>query len=146
MALLALSGCTTLDADPTPSGTPTATVVPTQAPTDRPVVLLPGGTAEENLPLFTQIINEVWESEQAGVSAAYAQALVDAGFSAENVQRNADTTTVGVAADTFSIAVAWPDGNCLIGQVGQSTGDPIAAVTPQLGSGGCLIGAAITGP
>lgn len=56
------------------------------------------------------------------------------------MQVTADLTTVGNPAESLQFSIAWGDDECLIGQVGPSTGEPVTAVMPQLAQGRCLIG------
>lgn len=146
-ALVGLSGCSFLTEPPTPAPSLSATVPQASAePAETPAViaLLPGAGATENLPFFAQTIAGVWASEQALEGRAYFDALAQAGFDTVAISRTSDTTAIGLAADTFSVAVAWHDGQCLIGQLGASTGEPVIAVAPQLANGACLIGAVLS--
>lgn len=103
-------------------------------------MLVPGGTATENLVLFTAVTAQVWASDDRARGRAYVDALVAAGFPKERMQVTADRTTVGRAVESLQFSVAWGDRECLIGQVGPSTGEPVTAVMPQLGGGRCLVG------
>ncbi|MFC5432615.1 DUF6993 domain-containing protein [Microbacterium suwonense] len=114
---------------------PTASPEPSAAPT-----LDPDGTAADNLPLFTAVTRRVHASDDRGHGRAYIDALVDAGFVKERMQVTSDLTTVGRAAESIQFSVAWGDEECLIGQVGPSTGDPVTEVMPQLAEGRCLVG------
>lgn len=114
---------------------------------DAPVVsqpaLVPDGTAEENLPFFTLITAQVWGSDQQLSSRAYIEALTVAGFPREAMQVTDDTTTVGNPAESIQFSVRWTDGNCLVGQVGPSTGEPVTTIMDQLADGRCLIGSTL---
>ncbi|MBY6061107.1 DUF6993 domain-containing protein [Microbacterium esteraromaticum] len=101
---------------------------------------IPDGTAADNLPLFAQITAQVWASDQRSSGRAYIDALVEAGFLREHMQVTADVSTVGNPAESLQFSVAWGETECLIGQVGPSTGEPVTAVMPQLAEGRCLIG------
>lgn len=114
---------------------PSASPSPSAAPT-----LDPDGTAADNLPLFTAVTRRVQASDDRGHGRAYIDALVDAGFAKERMQVTSDLTTVGRAAESIQFSVAWGDEECLIGQVGPSTGDPVTEVMPQLAEGRCLVG------
>lgn len=103
-----------------------------------------GGTADDNLPLFTAVTSGVWASEQRASGRAYIDALTAAGFDKTAMQVTADVTTVGNPVESLQFAVRWGDTECLIGQVGPSTGEPIAVVMPQLAEGRCLVGATRT--
>lgn len=101
---------------------------------------LPDGTAEENLPLFAAVTAQIWATEQRGSGRAYIDALIAAGFDRAGMQFTADTSTVGNAAESLQFSVRWGESECLIGQVGPSTGEPVTAVMPQLAEDRCLIG------
>ena len=53
--------------------------------------------------------------------------------------RQARAQTVGNPAESIQFSVRWGD-ECLVGQVGPSTGDPVVAVMPGLATERCLIG------
>ncbi|GAA1965457.1 hypothetical protein GCM10009776_30410 [Microbacterium deminutum] len=115
-----------------PSGTPTPTATP--APT-----LHPDGSARDNLPLFASVVAAVWASPNRVSGRAYVDALVAAGFDKAAMQVTNDTTTVGNPAESIQFSVRWGD-QCLVGQVGPATGDPVAVVLPGLAEGECLVG------
>lgn len=133
---LILVGCAP---EPEPTPTPTAESTSAPAPTEPPVELQPDGTAEDNLPYFASIVDEVWNGPDAEAGRAYVDALTAAGFDRAAMQVTEDQSTVGNAAESMQFSVRWGD-DCLIGQVGQATGDPVATVLPGLAGGGCLIG------
>lgn len=138
-ALLALAGCA-----PTPDPTPTPSTHASPTPgatTAAPLSLMPDGSAEDNLPLFTAVAESVWETDQRGAGRAYIDALVVAGFDREAMQVTQDQTTVGNPAESLQFSVRWGTDSCLIGQVGPSTGQVVTVVMPQLAEGRCLIGA-----
>lgn len=136
IAVLLLSGCT---AEPDPTSTSPA---PSASETGEPaeIVLLPEGTADENLPFFTQTAQSVWDSEQRAEGRAYIDALTNAGFDKAAMQVTNDQSTVGNPAESLQFSVRWGDSSCLIGQVGPSTGQLVTQVMPQLAEGRCLIG------
>lgn len=119
------------------SATPTQTPTPTAAPGP---ILVPEGTASDNLPLFAAVTAKVWAGPDRVSGRAYVDALVAAGFAKERMQVTADRTTVGNPVESLLFSVAWGDKECLIGQVGPSTGNPVTEVMPQLAEGRCLIG------
>lgn len=145
---VALVGCTApapMDS-PTPStSSPSATPTPTETSTPEPSgpVFVPDGTAADNLPLFAQVVSAVWGSPDNASGRAYIDALVAAGFDKTAMQVTNDTSTVGNRAESLQFSVLWGD-ECLVGQVGPATGDPVAVVLPALPEGGCLIGATRT--
>ncbi|VXC34090.1 hypothetical protein MICRO8M_90144 [Microbacterium sp. 8M] len=107
-------------------------------------VLVPSGSADDNLPLFRAVTVRVWASEQRASGRAYIDALVAAGFDRSAMQLTEDHSTVGNPAESIQFSVRWGDRECLVGQVGPSTGDPVAAVLPQLDGGACLVGRTAT--
>lgn len=131
-----LTGCTTAPVA-APSAT-TATVSASPAPAPE---LHPDGTAAENLPLFASVVDQVWASANKAQTAAYVDALAAAGFAKADMQATADTSTVGNPAESIQFSVRWGANDCLIGQVGPSTGSPVTTVMAQLAGGRCLIGA-----
>lgn len=97
------------------------------------------GTAADNLPLFATVTAAVWESDDRDAGRAYVDALTAAGFDKAAMQVTADQTTVGNQAESIQFAVRWGD-ECLIGQVGPATGNPVTVVVPVLAEGTCLVG------
>ncbi|GAA1124980.1 hypothetical protein GCM10009651_05140 [Microbacterium natoriense] len=136
--ILLLAAC-----GPTPSPSPTASDAgpsPTPSATAEGPAYVPDGTAEDNLPVFTAITEQIWATDQRGSGRAYIDALIAAGFDRAAMQVTQDQSTVGNAAESLQFSVRWGDAECLIGQVGPSTGAPVTAVMPQLAEGRCLIG------
>ncbi|WP_258318026.1 DUF6993 domain-containing protein [Microbacterium sp. SGAir0570] len=132
-----LTGCSMLF----PEEPPVAPAAPTAEPTATagPAPLSPESTAADNLPLFTQVMNQVAESSDSVAGRAYIDALVAVGFDKSVMQVTADRTSVDDPVDSLQFSVLWA-GECLVGQVGPSTPAPTAMVLPELPSGGCLIG------
>lgn len=146
MTAVLLSGCSLISDFLPQSPVTTAPTAPATAPTDGaadPTVYHPDGTAGDNLPLFTTVINDVWAAHDQAWSMNYVDALADAGFARSDMQVTTDTTTVDYPAETIQIAVRWGDDECLVGQFGPSTGEPVTMVMPQLAEGRCLIGETI---
>lgn len=109
------------------------------APT-QPPVLVPAGTAADNLALFAAVTATVWASEDRVSGRAYVDALTAAGFDKAAMQVTEDTTTVGNPAESIQFSVRWGQ-ECLVGQVGPAIGEPVAVVLPALAEGTCLVGA-----
>ena len=101
---------------------------------------VPDGTADDNLPLFAAVTAAVWASDQKVSGRAYIDALIAAGFDRAAMQVTQDVSTVGNPVESLMFAVRWGDTECLIGQVGPSTGEPVTVVIPQLAEGRCLVG------
>ena len=133
-----LAGCTAATPEPaSPSPTPSApgeTATPAPGPS-----LVPDGSAADNLPLFAAVTEQVWQSEAHASGRAYVDALAAAGFDKAAMQVTNDTSTVGNAAESIQFSVQWGQ-ECLVGQVGPATGDPVTVVLPALAEGGCLVG------
>jgi hypothetical protein len=138
----ALTACTP---ETTPAATPSPTITSTPEPSGAAPtpasepVLVPDGTAADNLPLFTSVTAAVWESSGRAAGRAYVDALTAAGFDKAAMQVTNDQTTVGNPAESIQFAVRWGD-ECLIGQVGPATGNPVTVVMPVLAEGTCLVG------
>jgi len=132
-----LAGCAP---EPTATPTPTATATADPTPSAAPA-LVPDGSAEDNLPVFTAVAEQVWGTEQRGEGRAYVDGLVTAGFDREAMQLTPDQSTVGNPAESIQFSVRWGEEECLIGQVGPSTGAVVTTVMPQLAGGRCLVGA-----
>lgn len=135
VGVLSFAACT-----PTPTPTQT-TAAPTATPTPTPTgpALVPDGSAEDNLPLFAQVVNTVAATDARAQGRAYIDALVAAGFPKAQMQVTNDLTTVGNPADSIQFSVKWA-GECLVGQVGPSTPAPTALVLPLVPGDTCLIG------
>lgn len=131
IVILGVSGCA-----PKPAPIVETPRASTTAP---PAVLVPGGTAEQNLPFFN-LTNEktVSENPSAG-SHALIDGLVAAGFTKSAMEVTADKTSVGlpVASVQFSVRVGP---SCLIGQYGPDSNGYHGTIAPVLGTGMCLVG------
>jgi hypothetical protein len=134
---LVLAACSPTP-EPTPTPSPTATPAPT--PTAQAPALHPDGTADDNLPLFAAVTAQVWADSGSSSGRAYIDALVAAGFDKAAMQVTQDASTVGNAAESMQFSVRWGDAECLVGQVGPSTGEPVTMVMDQLAEGRCLVG------
>lgn len=82
----------------------------------------------------------MWASDARDHGRAYVDALEQAGFARGDMQVTADLSTVGNPAESLQFSVAWSETQCLIGQVGPSTGSPVTALMPRLADGACLVG------
>ncbi|MDE0546947.1 hypothetical protein [Microbacterium sp. C7(2022)] len=144
LGVLALAGCTSEQPEPTPttvepsaSATAEPSVTPTPTPTEPQFDA--DGTAEDNLPVFALVVGEVWESDDRQAGRAYIDALVAVGFDISDMEVTEDYSTVGNHAESIQFSVLWGE-DCLVGQVGPATGDPVATILPALAGGTCLIG------
>jgi hypothetical protein len=132
-----LSGCVGNEPS-TSTSAATTTPTPTPTPTEVPV-LFPGGTAEQNKPLFDYINNQVIElNGGAPDGPSFVDGLRSNGFPGEAMELTPDITTVGVRADSIQFSVHMTDA-CLIGQWGAAV-QYHSVVTPVLSTGKCLIG------
>lgn len=137
---LSLASCTAGSAEPTAKPKPTASSTPSGTPTPESPTFEPDGTAEDNLPIFTAVTQQVWASEQRASGRAYIDALIAAGFDRAKMQVTQDESTVGRPAESLQFSVSWGVDKCLVGQVGPSTGEPVTVVMDQLAEGRCLVG------
>lgn len=133
---IGLTGCTTAPVVAPSSSAPAATPAPT-GPTGP--VLVPDGSASDNLPLFTEVMEAVAATDARAQGRAYIDALVAAGFPKAAMEVTNDQTTVGNPADSIQFSVRWA-GECLVGQVGPSVPTPTAMVLPLVPGDTCLIG------
>ena len=120
---------------PATGSTPSATATPTPTAPE----LRPEGTASDNLPYFAAIVSGVWSGPDRASGRAYIDALVAGGFDKSAMQVTNDQSTVGNAAESIQFSVMWA-GECLVGQVGPATGDPVTTVLPPVPGDTCLIG------
>lgn len=138
-----LTGCTVPEPAPT-SGTSTVSPTTTPEPSATAAapsgpVFVPDGTAADNLEVFSAVTASVWNSDARVSGRAYVDALVATGFDKGSMQVTEDVSTVGNPAESIQFSVRWGD-ECLIGQVGPATGEPVAVVVPVLAEGTCLVG------
>ncbi len=119
----------------TPTTSPSATVEPIPA-------LIPDGTATQNLPYFNYVIRQALTADPTLDSFAIAQIVSQSGFPADTVQFTFTRTSVGLAADSVTIAALF-SGECLIGQYGPAVPEYHGIVLPGLAQGGCLIGSQV---
>jgi hypothetical protein len=134
-----LSGCSAPAPSPSPSTT-SASPRASASPTPTTPTIVPGGSAAENLPVFTDVVAKVWAGPDKAAGRAYIDALVGAGFDKAAMQVTNDTSTVGNPAESIEFSVLWSGGECLVGQVGPAIGNPVTAVLPELSDGTCLLG------
>jgi len=138
--VLALTACGPSEAPVTPSRTPSQA----QGSATPEIGGSPSAASTEAdaaLASFTEVTARVWASDSRAQGRAYIDALEQAGFAKDAMQVTADRSTVGNAAESLQFSVAWSDTQCLVGQVGPSTGEPATALLPRLADGACLVGA-----
>lgn len=133
-----VTACTALSPEEgeTPGSSPEVSADPSQGTEP---VLVPDGTAEDNLPLFADVVGAVWLGPDNVAGRSYIDALVAAGFDKTVMEVTEDRSTVDRAAESIQFSVRWNE-QCLIGQVGPTTGDPHTAIADVTPEGTCLIG------
>lgn len=104
-------------------------------------VFIPGGTAGENEPYFSQTLQSFAASEQPVVGMAVVDALAAAGFDKAAMQVSLDQSRTGLVADSILASVQLGS-ECLIGQVVTSDRSVTTTVQPALTEAQniCLIG------
>lgn len=131
-----LAGCSLLEG-PTPDTPPRETAaVPEVAPE-----FVPGGTAEENLPYFTEVLRTYSTGTSPIQGAPVVQAVTEAGFDPALMQVSFDQTKTSLPADNIFVSVR-AGAECLIGQLVTEDRSFVASVEPALGPDKtiCLIG------
>ena len=125
-------------ANPPPTSTPpSASATPSAAP--KAPVLVPSGTAEENLPYFDLVNTQTLAANPESDGRAFVDGLVAAGFDKAAMEVTLDSTTIGNPADSIQFSVKIGE-SCLIGQHGSAVGGYHSTVGRVLGTGTCLIG------
>jgi hypothetical protein len=107
-------------------------------------VLIPEGSAKQNLPYFNAVIQQAIAADPTMDSSGIAAVLSQNGFPAESIQFTFTRTAVGLASDSVDIAALWA-GECLIAQFGPAIPQYHSVILPALATGGCLIGAQVQG-
>lgn len=132
---LALAGCVQ-QPFPVPSASTSTSAAPSATPTPDPV-LLPEGTAEDNLDYFDLVNNRLFASNGSADGRAIIDNLVAAGFDKAAMQVTPDRTAINGSVDSVLFSVQLGD-SCLLGQHGG--GGYTGVAQAALGNGGCLIG------
>jgi hypothetical protein len=137
-----LAGCSALGLPIDPAASSPASSVPSSSASPagssvEPPVLVAGGTAEENRPLFDAVSAAVVAADPKAGGRALVDALVAAGFDKAAMEVTDDTTAIGRDADAVQFAVRASDG-CIIGE--RSASGYASLVAPVLGTGRCLVG------
>ncbi len=94
--------------------------------------LVPDGTAADNLPYFTKVLNDFAATEQPVLSDPLRTALVDAGFAQENMQFTQDVTPFNNEVTSMFVSVRFGE-RCLIGEVLSQDRSVYAEEMPALG-------------
>lgn len=136
LAATMLAGCALLEG-PTPEAPKREVpVAPAVAPE-----LVSGGTAEENLPYFTEVLRSYADGQGAVKGEPIARAVIDAGFDKSFMQMSFDRSKTGLEADNIFVAVLLGE-DCLIGQIVTADRSFVAEALPAVGpeKNVCLIG------
>jgi len=136
----ALSGCALIEG-PTPA-------TPKREQPAKPEVkpeFVPGGSAAENLPYFTEVLREYAAGEEPVQGEPVVNAVADAGFDKAGMQVSFDRTKTGLDADNIFVSVRI-GGDCLIGQLVAADRSFVAQNEPAIGPNQdiCLIGSTRT--
>ncbi len=136
LSALLLGGCAILEG-PTPE-TPKRE---TQAPPETTPELVPGGSAAENLPYFTEVLRAFSAGTGAVQGAPIVQAVAEAGFDKTAMQVSFDASKTNLPADNIFVSVRIGT-DCLIGQVVAADRSFVAQNEPAVGPNQdlCLIG------
>lgn len=103
--------------------------------------LVPGGTAADNKPYFTEVIRAYSAGTQPIEGRPIVDDLIAAGFDRAAMQVSADRSKTDLVADSIYVSVRWGD-ECLIGQFMTSDRSFTVDMPPAVGPDGsvCLIG------
>lgn len=131
-----LSGCALIEG-PTPE-TPKreAPEPPAEAPQ-----FFPDGTAQDNLPYFTEVLRGYGAGAEPVMGEPIVNAVTAAGFDRAAMQVSFDKTKTNLDADSIYVSVRI-GAECLIGQVVAGDRSTVAVVEPAVGPNAdiCLIG------
>lgn len=132
-----LAGCALLEG-PTPE-TPKRD---TPAPPEVAPELVPDGSAEDNLPYFTEVLRSFSAGDQPVQGVPVVDAVAGAGFDRAAMQVSFDESKTGLPADNIFVSVRI-GADCLIGQVVAADRSFAAEAKPAVGPAQdvCLIGA-----
>ena len=131
-----LAGCALLEG-PTP-------VTPEREEPERPEVapeFVPGGTAEQNLPYFTEVLRDYAAGEGPIRAEPVVNAVAEAGFDKSLMQVSFDRTKTDLEADNIFVSVRIGE-DCLVGQLVAEDRSFAAENAPAVGPNRdlCLIG------
>jgi hypothetical protein len=131
-----LSGCSLIEGP-----APDAPARPTPVQPDTTIALVPGGSAEENLPFFEQTLIDFTTSDLPVEGRPVVDALSAAGFDRAAMQVTMDRTKTDLGADNIFASVLIGT-DCLVGQIVTADRTFVAQVMPALGpeTNICIIG------
>lgn len=132
----ALSACAVLEG-PTP---PTPKRETPAKPAEKPK-LVPGGTAAENLPFFTEVMRDYAAGDGPVEGEPLVEAITAAGFDRAAMQVSFDRTKLDLPADSIYVSVRI-GADCLVGQLVAGDRSFVAKDMPAVGPDRtiCLIG------
>lgn len=135
-SLTSLTGCFLLEGPSPKTPERTAPSEPETAPE-----LVPDGSADENLPYFTEVLRQYSAGDGAVQGRPIVDAIVESGFDKEAMSVSFDESKTGYAADSIFVSVRIGE-DCLLGQIAAEGRDFSAQAEPAVGPEGgvCLIG------
>lgn len=136
LLVLGLASCSLLEG-PTPA-TPDRPQIETPA---EPAVFVPGGSAQENLPFFQELLLGYASGEQPIQGQPIVEAVAAGGFDKADMQVSFDQSKTNLEADSIFVAVRSGE-TCLIGQLIPETREVAAQAVDAVGPerNVCLIG------
>ncbi|MEJ6489340.1 hypothetical protein PQI23_06370 [Leucobacter sp. USCH14] len=131
-----LTGCALLEGPSPEVPERTETAAPETAPE-----FIPDGSAEDNLPYFTEVLRSFSAGSEPVQGAPIVQAVAEAGFDKTAMQVSFDQSKTSLPADNIFVSVRIGS-DCLIGQVVAEDRSFVAKNMPAVGPAGdiCLIG------
>lgn len=131
-----VTGCSLL-AGPSPATPPRET----PAVPEEPPEYVPDGSAEENLPIFTETLRDYASGESPIEGRPVVDAISEVGFDTADMQVSFDRTKTDLVADSIYVSVLI-DRDCLVGQLVTEEREFAAKVMPAVGpeENICLIG------
>ncbi len=138
---LLLSGCAALNAVTGQAPDVKSTNAVSVAPDAPDPVLVPGGSAQDNLAFFNFTNLKTAQSDATINGENTVNALVQAGFDKGAMQVSFDQSTQGLTADSIYVSVRIGN-DCLVGQLVTEGRSVVGAVEPVVGpdKSVCLIG------
>ncbi|UBH06340.1 hypothetical protein K8P10_001851 [Leucobacter sp. Psy1] len=135
-ALTSLTGCFLLEGPSPRTPERTAPPEPETAPQ-----FVPDGSAEENLPYFTEVLRQYSAGDGPVEGRPIVDAVAEAGFDKAAMSVSFDESKTGYAADSIFVSVRI-GADCLLGQVAAEGRGFAAEAEPAIGPDHdvCLIG------
>lgn len=131
-----LSGCALIEGPTLETPKRETTAPPAEAPQ-----FFPDGTAEDNLPYFTEVLRGFGAGTESVTGAPVVNAVAASGFDKAAMQVSFDESKTGLPADSIYVSVRM-GAECLIGQVVAEDRSTYAVAEPAVGPNQdiCLIG------